>query len=335
MMLLPAIGYASNFYKTSYIDAWRNVKVTLNADHPVISYGAEYHAYVTIKNISRNPVSVPLDSNCHVGYRLLNNDKRIIRDKSLGDGTCINFDYGDLRLMPDEEVNVDFYIGGLEAGTYRAVFEVNPVEDMVVDFKVLEEVSRVSSLGGSCGFSSRNRCEMGLVCNFDGVLPGMPGTCTEPYYDRLNYKHSDDVDFIEWDGARPVESPYSIDEYNYGGTVYSIDKKWSFDDAKGYVLEEDFERYMKIVTGREVDIESDSAFVRRDVALTAVYRTMYRNRHPEDLRVYAFKDSKWSPYGNYIEESARLGFINVSESKYFLIDGWLKWEDLREWVRKF
>jgi hypothetical protein len=331
IMFVPLLGYASNFYKDSSLNSWRNVKVTVDADYPEVSYGADYHTYVTIQNVGESALSVPLDTECHVGYKLLNREKRIIREKRFENGSCINFDYNNLVLVPGEYEIVDFYIGDLEPGIYRAVFEVPPKNDMVVDFKVLEPVDLTVGLGEECGFASRKSCEVGLVCNYQGVLPGMPGRCVLPEDDRPNYFPENKDDFVNWSREDYVYQPpvilgkrFNAYEYNYG-----------YDEKTGYVWKEDFENIVKINTGRDVDVVGEDIYVRRDVALTALYRTMVRNKHPEDLRTYAFKDSIWSKYGNYIEEAARLGIIEVPESKIFAPDGWLTWEDLREWLRGF
>lgn len=328
---IPLIGYASSFYTSSYIDTWRNIEVTLDSDYPVVSFGDDYHNYVTFKNISDTTLSVPLDSQCHTGYKLLDRNKRVIREKSFANGSCINFEYNDLRLVPGEYIKVDFYIGNLEPGIYRAVFEVPPRDDMIVDFEVLDPVNLTSGIGGSCQYSSRKTCEEGLTCNFDGVLPGEPGVCIEPVFDRLNYIPDAEIDYVQWQRKDYVqEQPRVLNGFSSYSDSYGL-----FDGKSGYVYELDFEKYMKVQTGRDVDVNGSEGYVRRDVALTALYRTMYRNRHPEDLKVYKFKDSKWSQYGNYIEASAEKGFIDLPESRIFAIDGWLTWEELRRWESRF
>lgn len=329
MMLVPAIGYASNFY-TGSINTWRNVSVALKVDHPVVSYGADYHAYVTIKNIGDSALSVPLNGECHVGYKLLDRQKKVIREKTFENGSCINFEYNNLKLVPDEYEVVDFYIGELEPGFYRAIFEVPPKGDLMVDFEVLEPVDMTVGIGEECGGIARRICSTGLVCSVDGVLPGAPGICVAPEFSRLNYIPDEQRDFVGWNREKYVYEPIftNVESFEVGELM-------TFENKTGYVLKEDFEKYMFIYTGRDVEITGSDIYVRRDIALTAVYRTMYRSRHPEDLKVYHFIDSKWSQFGNYIEASAELGFVDVPPSRIFAIDGWLKWADLRAWLREF
>lgn len=328
---MPLIGYASNVYKSTYISTWRNIKVTLDSSNPTVAFGDDHHNLLTIKNVGETPLSVPLDANCHTGYKLLNRNKKVIREKSLSNGSCINFEYNDLRLVPGEFVQVDFYIGDLEPGIYRAIFEVPPKDDLVVDFEVLEPVNMTAGLGQRCEFITRKTCEIGLVCSFDGFLPGEPGMCVQPPFDRLNYIPDEDKDYVEWERDRyiQVEQKILFDRSEYKSSFGLFDMK------TGYVSESDFEKYMKAQTGREVDVNNEKGYVRKDVALTAMYRTMYRNRHPEDLEVFYFKDSKWSPYGTYIEDSAENGLIDVPESGIFGIDAWVTWEDLKTWERRF
>jgi hypothetical protein len=201
---------------------------------------------------------------------------------------------------------------------------------MIVDFEVLEPVDVTAKEGEQCGGIARKTCEAGLVCNVDGVLPGTPGICTLPEYTRLNYIPNGDKDFVGWHRSKYVYEPQTVGIRNY-----EVGELVAFENKSGYVLKEDFEKYLFVNTGRNVEITGDDIYVRRDMALTAIYRTMYRSKHPEDLKKYHFVDSKWSPYGNYIEASAELGFIEVPSSKIFGFDGWLKWGDLKEWLRSF
>lgn len=344
IVLIPTIGYASNVYGNSGIDNWRKVKVKLNPDYPEVGYGVDYHVSVMIKNTGNSALRVPLNSGCHVGYKLLNRQKQIIRKKNIANGSCINFDYDDLVLVPNEYEMIDFYISDLEPGIYRAVFEVPPKKEKIIDFKVLEPVDKISMQGESCGGFPGNKCARGLICNYDGNVPGATGVCVEPRYNRLNFIPKPKKDYVNWDTyPYKYEPPLSTTSLkDNGNNFYNPDKKNIYErysalteKRTGYVRKNEFEQVVKVQTGRDIDISGNYEFVRRDITLTALYRTMIRNQQPEDLRVYAFKDSKWSGYSNYIEAAAKLELIDVPESKIFAPDGWLKWDDLRLWLRQF
>lgn len=311
------------------INNWRQVDVTVRGNYPEVLYGDAYHAYVTIKNVGKSPVTIPLDSECQVGYRLRDNNKKIIRQASYELGTCYRFDYNNLKLVSGEFEQVDFYVDDLSPGYYRIEVQVKPKETIKMDFRVLEPADKTSGLGEQCGGFPKFSCEIGLSCSYDGVLAGMPGVCVLPEYERENISSLSDIDYVQWERNKNTNTSDILSQgLKYKGYNTYLPRS-------GYVLNIDLEKYLYEQTGRDVDLPGmDYDYTRRDVAATSVYRTMIRNHKPESLKVYGFVDSKYSLYSNYIEEMARLNIIDIPESKFFAPDGYLEWKTLGQWVEQ-
>ena len=321
------VAVASVNIETS-INNWRNIDVSVGGYKTEVSYGDPFHVYVTLKNIGSSPTSVQLDTQCQVGYRLRNNNKQIIREASYENKTCFRFDYNDLKLVPNELEQVDFYVDGLDSGYYRMEVLVKPKAPIILDFKVLEPVNKISQIGEECGGFARFVCAEGLSCNYDGVLPGMPGMCVSPEFDRNNFEVRKNLDYIMWD-RKPTNNLYASNlknsVYDFGFTNFQT----------GYIRNHEFAKFINEQTGRKVQlVGGEYDFLTREIAATVIYRTYIRNNKPESLKVNFFTDSKFSKYGIYIEEMARLNIVNVPEFRLFMPDGYMSWEVLMEWVGK-
>lgn len=293
----------------SNLNDWRFANIRVASSKVEITNKESFFFHVQILNDTNRVLDLDFGDDCDVGYRLRDRDKKVIRNFD-----CENYAGERIILGPGEYESIDFQVKDLGFGIYRADVKVGPFSNKYrLDFEVVSPVEYISFEGGVCGGIQQFQCATGLVCTLKTNPMSAEGVCMLPDQAIPNRSERNDVVLVD-------------------GHLGLIDNDFP---NFGYVSDIEFINLMKRYSNREVLVRSKDGYISRATALTAMYRTMIRNQHPKALEVNYFLDSKWSKYGNYIEESADLGLIDVTEDKLFVPEGRLTWSQADEWLRRF